>query len=125
MNDAGALEVYVLEGLAASQLIQAREKAFWLTKAAGTNDIVDVVVPRSSVPTFLDDVAVLAERFGAYVAGLGHVGDGNIHLSIFQPDDAVSDDLLLELFRVGIRLGGAVSGEHGLGVDKRRASRTR
>lgn len=121
VSEAGALEVYVLEGVAADRLIQAREKAFWLTKAAGANDIVDVVVPRSSVPKFLDEVAALAERYGVYVAGCGHVGDGNVHLSVFQSDDVVREEFLLELFRVGIGLGGAISGEHGLGVDKNAA----
>jgi glycolate oxidase len=118
MSDAGALEIYVLEGAAASELITAREKVFWLSKAAGANDIIDVVVPRSSVPKFLDEVSALAERYGAYVAGCGHVGDGNVHLSVFQPDDVVREEFLLALFRVGVGLGGAISGEHGLGVDK-------
>ncbi len=121
VSDAGALEVYVLDGKAASQLIQAREKAFWFTKAAGANDIVDVVVPRSNVPKFLEEVSALAERHGAYVAGCGHIGDGNVHLSVFQSDDAVREEFLLELFRVGIELGGAISGEHGLGIDKNAA----
>jgi glycolate oxidase len=118
VSDAGALEVYVLEGAAADRLIQAREKVFWLTKAAGANDIVDVVVPRSTVPKFLDEVTALADRYGVYVAGCGHVGDGNVHLSVFQPDDAAREEFLLELFRIGIGLGGAISGEHGLGIDK-------
>ncbi len=118
VSDAGALEVYVLEGVAADRLIQAREKVFWLTKSAGANDIVDVVVPRSTVPRFLDEVTALAERYGVYVAGCGHVGDGNVHLSVFQPDDAVREEFLLELFRIGVSVGGAISGEHGLGVDK-------
>jgi glycolate oxidase len=121
VSDAGALEIYVLEGTAASDLITAREKVFWLSKAAGANDIVDVVVPRSSVPKFLDEVSALAARYGAYVAGCGHVGDGNVHLSVFQADDAVREEFLLELFRVGVGHGGAISGEHGLGVDKNAA----
>jgi glycolate oxidase len=119
LGDAGALDVYVLEGTAANQLIQARERTFWLTKAAGANEILDIVVPRSTVPTFLEDVSALADKHGAYVAGCGHVGDGNVHLSVFQPDDVARNELLLELFRAGVELGGAVSGEHGLGVDKR------
>jgi glycolate oxidase len=119
VEKAGALDVYVLEGAAARQLIEARERAFWLSKAAGANDIIDVVVPRSTVPTFLETVSELATRHGAFVAGCGHVGDGNVHLSVFQPDAAKRDEFLLELFRAGLALGGAVSGEHGLGVDKR------
>jgi glycolate oxidase len=118
LGEAGALEVYVLEGASASELIAARERVFWLSKAAGANDIIDVVVPRSCVPTFLNEVSALAERYGAYVAGCGHVGDGNVHLSVFQPDDAVREEFLLELFRVGVALGGAITGEHGLGIDK-------
>jgi glycolate oxidase len=121
VGDAGALDVYVLEGVAASQLIQARERTFWLTKAAGANEIIDIVVPRSTVPKFLEDVSALAEQYGAYIAGCGHVGDGNVHLSVFQKDDARREELLLELFRAGVELGGAVSGEHGLGIDKRDA----
>jgi len=121
VGEAGALDVYVLEGMAASQLIQARERTFWLTKAAGANEIIDIVVPRSTVPKFLEDVSALAEQYGAYVAGCGHVGDGNVHLSVFQSDDVRREELLLELFRAGVELGGAVSGEHGLGVDKRDA----
>jgi glycolate oxidase len=119
VEDAGALDVYVLEGAAATQLIEARERAFWLAKAAGADDIIDIVVPRSTVPEFLESVGELASRHGAFVAGCGHVGDGNVHLSVFQPDAEKRDEFLLELFRAGLALGGAVSGEHGLGVDKR------
>jgi glycolate oxidase len=119
VSDAGALDVYVLEGAAASQLIKARERVFWLSKAAGAHEIIDVVVPRSAVPTFLEQVGQLAQRHGAFVAGCGHVGDGNVHMSVFQPDEVLRNELLLELFRAGVALGGAVSGEHGLGMDKR------
>jgi glycolate oxidase len=120
-NDAGALDVYVLEGSAAKQLIEARERAFWVAKAAGANEIIDVVVPRSSVPKFIEEVGTLAARHGAFVAGCGHVGDGNVHMSVFQPDDEKRGALLLELFGVGMSMGGAISGEHGLGLDKRNA----
>jgi glycolate oxidase len=119
VSDAGALDVYVLEGAAATQLIEARERVFWMAKAAGAHEILDVVVPRSAVPTFLEQVADLATHYGAFVAGCGHVGDGNVHMSVFQPDEVRRNELLLELFRAGVNLGGAISGEHGLGLDKR------
>jgi glycolate oxidase len=121
VSAAGALDVYVLDGSKAQQLIEARERAFWLAKSAGANDIIDVVVPRSSVPKFLDDIASLAAAHGAFVAGCGHIGDGNVHMSVFQPDDDQREAFLLELFGVGVGLGGAISGEHGLGLDKRHA----
>jgi len=49
----GALEIYVLPAQAAGQLISAREKAFFVAKAAGADDIIDVVVPRAAIPAFL------------------------------------------------------------------------
>jgi glycolate oxidase len=121
VGSAGALDVYVLDGAAGKQLIEARERAFWIAKAAGADDIIDVVVPRSSVPQFLEEVGALANEHGAFVAGCGHIGDGNVHLSVYQPDDAKRETFLLALFGVGVRLGGAISGEHGLGLDKRAA----
>src|SRR5205085_8499408 len=53
----GALDVYVLPPASGAKLIEAREKAFWVVKALGANDIVDVVVPRASVPEYLRQVA--------------------------------------------------------------------
>jgi glycolate oxidase len=121
VTTAGALEVYVLDGGSARQLVEARERAFWVAKSAGANDIVDVVVPRSTVPSFLEVVGALAAQHGTFVAGCGHIGDGNVHLSVFQPDEEQRAVFLHELFRAGVALGGAVSGEHGLGLDKRAA----
>jgi glycolate oxidase len=114
----GALDVYVLPSNAATKLIEAREKAFWLAKGAGADDIVDVVVPRASIDRFMSGVAELAAGKGAWIAGCGHAGDGNVHLSVFQPDPAVRHEVMLGLFRLGMSLGGAISGEHGLGRTK-------
>ncbi len=116
--DLGALEVYVLPGAAGAQLIAARERAFWAAKAAGADDIVDTVVPRASIPEFLEAVGVLAGASGSLVTGCGHVGDGNVHLSVFQPDPAVRGRLVHDILTAGFALGGAISGEHGIGTRK-------
>ena len=118
---AGALDVYVLQPGVAAQLIEARERAFWTAKAAGAHEILDVVVPRASVPDFLEEAARLASAHGVFLSGCGHVGDGNVHMSVFQPDETARAAFLADLFADGVRRGGAVSGEHGLGVDKRGA----
>lgn len=115
----GAIDVYVLPANAAAQLVDAREKAFWLAKGAGADDIVDVVVPRASIPDFLTGVGELASEHEAWVAGCGHAGDGNVHLSVFQSDAVKRKQLMTELFALGIELGGAISGEHGLGRAKK------
>lgn len=118
VEGAGALDVYVLAPTAGTRLIEARERAFWVGKAAGANEIIDVVVPRSSVPTFLREATEIAQRYDAFISGCGHVGDGNVHLSVFLPDEHKRAAMLLELFRFGVDIGGQISGEHGIGRDK-------
>src|SRR5690606_27945925 len=58
----GAMDVYVLPPGAAAGLIDAREKAFWVAKANGADDIVDVVVPRAAVPAFMARVREIADE---------------------------------------------------------------
>ena len=114
----GALDVYVLEGNSAHALIEARERAFWTAKAAGAHDVVDTVVPRASMHRFLTRTTELAQQVGAGVVGCGHAGDGNVHLAVFCADDDVRHRLLHDIFAAAIDLGGAISGEHGLGRVK-------
>ncbi|MCU1453705.1 MAG: FAD/FMN-dependent dehydrogenase [Acidimicrobiales bacterium] len=115
----GALDVYVLPSQAGSQLIEAREQAFWTAKAAGADDIVDMVVPRAAIPAYMAEVSAIAASTASLVVGCGHAGDGNVHLSIFQPDPDLRSTLLRSIFEAGLALGGAISGEHGIGREKR------
>ena len=115
----GAIDAYVLPAGAASGLIDAREKAFWMAKAAGADDIIDIVVPRAQIPVFMERVAALAGEYDAWIAGCGHAGDGNVHMGIFCSDSERRHRLLTELFAAGLVLGGAISGEHGVGRAKK------
>lgn len=119
LADLGAIDVYVLPAAAAGQLIDAREKAFWMAKANGADDIVDIVVPRAQIPVFMSRVSALAAEYDAWIAGCGHAGDGNVHLGIFCADADKRGRLLHELFAAGMDLGGAISGEHGIGEAKK------
>jgi glycolate oxidase len=114
-----ALDVYVLPAAAGAQLIAAREKAFWTAKAAGADDIIDMVVPRASMPQYMTAVGAIASACGSLVVGCGHAGDGNVHLSVFQKDPVVRHDLIRDIFAAGMGLGGAISGEHGIGTEKK------
>jgi glycolate oxidase len=116
----GALDVYVLPPGAGSALIEAREKAFWTAKANGADDIIDLVVPRAAIPQYLSEVQAIAGASGSLVVGCGHAGDGNVHLSVFQPDAAVRSDVVGRVLSAGVALGGAVSGEHGIGTEKKK-----
>ena len=115
----GAVDVYVLPSHAAMQLVEAREKAFWLAKANGADDIVDVAVPRAALPEFMATANEIGTAHGAWIAGCGHAGDGNVHLAVFQQDREAREQVMLELFRAGIALGGVISGEHGIGTAKK------
>jgi glycolate oxidase len=114
----GAIDVYSLRERTGVDLIAARERAFYVAKANGATDIIDVVVPRAQVAPYLARVAEIAARHQTFITGCGHAGDGNVHLSVFEADEAARRALLLELFEAGIELGGAISGEHGIGVAK-------
>jgi glycolate oxidase len=114
----GAIDVYVLPTTAGLSLLDAREKAFWVAKQNGANDIIDVVVPRASVPDYLETVSRIADEHATWVAGAGHAGDGNVHLSVFQPDAEVRSKVMHAILRAGMDLGGAISAEHGIGKEK-------
>jgi glycolate oxidase len=115
---AGAADVYAPPAIAARRLIEAREKAFWAAKRAGADDIVDAVVPRAAMAAFLGEVAQIATRYNRLVIGAGHAGDGNVHLAVFEPDDAARGEIMREVFAAAQASGGAVSGEHGIGTAK-------
>jgi glycolate oxidase len=63
-------------------------------------------------------VSRLAGATGSLVVGCGHAGDGNVHLSVWQSDPGVRHQLLLDIITTGLSLGGAISGEHGIGTMK-------
>jgi glycolate oxidase len=118
LGELGALDVYVLPPHAGAGLIEARERLFFVTKAAGADDIIDAVIPRAAIPDYLAKVAELGAAHESFVSGCGHVGDGNVHLAVFQPDGERRKALTREIFRVAVDAGGAVSGEHGIGTEK-------
>ena len=119
VTELGAMDVYVLPPSAGAAVLDAREKAFWVAKQLGVDDIVDVVVPRASIPAYMDQVAELAGRHEAWVAGAGHAGDGNVHFSVFQSDEEKRHALMTDILAAGMELGGTISAEHGIGLAKR------
>lgn len=114
----GASDVYVLPTGPAEQMLDAREKGFWSAKQAGVDDIIDVVVPRASMPQYLAEVDALAVKHGSRIGRVGHAGDGNVHVSVLQKDTAVRKAFLREVFAASSALGGVVSAEHGIGTEK-------
>lgn len=119
VTDLGALDLYVLHASAGAALIDAREKAFWTAKALNADDIIDLVIPRASMPVYLAKVQEIAAASGSLIVGCGHAGDGNVHLSVFQPDVPTRKTVVGDILAAGVDLGGAISGEHGIGHAKK------
>jgi glycolate oxidase len=115
----GALDTYALAAAQADALIAAREKAFWSAKNAGAADIVDIVVPRGAMPELMSAARELAASSESLIVGAGHAGDGNVHLAVFQQDASKVSGVMRRLFEIGVRLGGTVSAEHGIGREKK------
>lgn len=86
----------------------------------------DIVVPRSRLVDLVDFAEKLQNEFGFPVASFGHAGDGNIHVNIMVPtmeDPAIrerAEEALDRLFHQVIDWNGAITGEHGVGIAKKR-----
>ena len=83
----------------------------------------DVVVPRSRMPELGDFLADLTATHGLPIAAFGHAGDGNIHVNImlnreFPGQVETANIVVRELFSQVIRMGGTITGEHGIGITK-------
>lgn len=83
----------------------------------------DIVVPRNQIPHMLKIWRQLGVKYGLFTCAFGHAGDGNLHAQIFFDDTNEQkqvDGLLDELFQKTIELGGTLTGEHGVGIAKKR-----
>ncbi len=85
--------------------------------------LVDTVVPRTRLPAMMAYVQQLSERYDIPIANVFHAGDGNLHpLALYDPSDAEQvarvHAITADILEMSIREGGAVSGEHGIGVEK-------
>ncbi len=82
----------------------------------------DTVVPRAELPTLLKGVKEIGARYGFKSVCYGHAGDGNLHVNIIRGE--LSDEQwnvglrepISEIFALCVRLGGTISGEHGIGL---------
>lgn len=83
----------------------------------------DIVVPVGRIPDALDEAAAIAKRRCLTIVCFGHAGDGNIHVNVmtdFKDErmHAAAEEAVEEVFAMVLRLGGTISGEHGIGLAK-------
>lgn len=113
-----------MDGGNGERLWKARRAALpALTRVSPTLILEDVTVPRSKLPDMVAKIDKIAEKYALRVAVFGHAGDGNIHPT-FLTDRKNADEMkrvdaaITEMMCACIDLGGTISGEHGIGVDK-------
>jgi glycolate dehydrogenase FAD-linked subunit len=121
----GALEVRVAHDEAERALLWKgrKEAAGAVGRLAPTYLLQDAVVPRSKLPAIMRELIAIGARHRVQIANVFHAGDGNLHPLILY-DDRQPDELERakaaneELLRACIEMGGTVTGEHGVGLDK-------
>ncbi len=108
---------------------QDQKNALWkmrrsVAEAVKTHSVYkeeDTVVPRAELPVLLAGVKEIGKKYGFQSVCYGHAGDGNLHVNIIKnnmSDEAWSTILpqgIREIFQLCVKLGGTISGEHGIG----------
>lgn len=103
-------------------LLQMRRSLHPAMERLGTTLIEDVSVPRSALPAMFDEIVRIERDYGLTIPTVAHAGDGNLHPNFVFPGPEVPDVVWRaadDLFRSALRLGGTLTGEHGIGVLKR------
>jgi glycolate oxidase len=123
----GALHLEEAYGEDGERLWELRRKFSESLKSTGLIKLnEDIVVPRSRLVDLAEFAGRLREKYGFPVACFGHAGDGNIHTNIMAADydrpevRAKVEEALDELFAQVLAWGGVITGEHGVGLAKKR-----
>jgi glycolate oxidase len=121
----GAYEIRVAKDDAERMKIwKGRKGAFSAVGRLSPEYIVqDGVVPRTKLGEALSEIDKLSKKYGIRVANVFHAGDGNLHpLILFDSKKGelhAAEELAGEILRLCIRLGGSITGEHGVGMEKK------
>jgi glycolate oxidase len=107
---------------------------YWKARSAGFAAVFgaahtvlaeDVTVPRDKLVQFINKLDEISKQSGFFIQYLGHAGDGNLHPSIFtdvrdKDNFTRAQNTMEEIFKAALSLGGVLSGEHGIGLEKQR-----
>ncbi|MEM4220137.1 MAG: FAD-linked oxidase C-terminal domain-containing protein, partial [Candidatus Caldarchaeum sp.] len=124
-NDAKIIKIAETEE-EAEQLLQIRATMYLAIRLLAKAVFVeDVCVPIHRIVDYLEKVKQLSSKYGLTISMNGHAGDGNIHPVIFYDPDNEDDvrkaeEAVDELVEFAVQVGGTVTGEHGVGLQKRK-----
>ena len=123
----GALDVYVGDTPAGERRMwrprQSMAEAF--KALCPVQSLEDVVVPLAHIPHLMPELERLSRQYDVLIPCYGHAGDGNLHATIVKRPEATMEEwqaklptILEDLYRAVARLGGTISGEHGIGSKR-------
>jgi glycolate oxidase len=124
----GAWEIRVAQSEAERALVwKGRKAAFAAMGRISPNYIVqDGVIPRTALPQVMTEIDRLSKEAGVRVANVFHAGDGNLHPLVLYDrriagQEEAAEALSYKILEICIAAGGSITGEHGVGEDKKRA----
>jgi glycolate dehydrogenase FAD-linked subunit len=94
-----------------------------LARVKPSTILEDATVPRSRIVEMVEAVNDIAKKYELIIGTFGHAGDGNLHPTILtdmrdKKEEIKVENAIEEIFEVTIKLGGTLSGEHGIGISK-------
>jgi len=109
------------------QLWQARKRAFGaLGRVSPSYYTQDGVIPRYALPEVLEEISRIGKKYELRIANIFHAGDGNLHPAILYDEKSKESiyrclEASKEILQLCIRYNGSITGEHGVGIEKKEA----
>jgi len=123
-QEGGALDVLVAGTKREQDVIMDIRSNVYEGLKPETLEIMDIAVPPSRIPEFVDKVKETSEKYGVKLPTYGHAADGNVHVNIMKSGLNEKDwrerypQVRETLFQAGEALGGVITAEHGVGANK-------
>ncbi len=124
----GAIEVYVADNYTTQERVWSvrRNIAEAFKVQSPEQSLEDIVVPIGAIPALMTEVAAISRTYGIAMPTYGHAGDGNLHTTLVKDPDMTMEQwyeteekALVELYDAVHKLGGKLSGEHGIGIKRK------
>ncbi|HCX03457.1 MAG TPA: FAD-binding oxidoreductase [Clostridiales bacterium] len=123
----GAIEVYVADNYTTQERVWSvrRNIAEAFMVYSPEQSLEDIVVPIGNIAKLMPEIDKISKKYGIKMPSYGHAGDGNLHTTLVKDPDMtmdewfeVEDKVLKELYDAVYKLGGKLSGEHGIGLKR-------
>ncbi len=122
-----ALDVIVADGKHEQEKIwEGRSCIVDAAKAEGFIEVLDCVVPRSRIPELIKGLNEISGKYRVECQNFGHAGDGNVHTNVLRGNmdeekwNGKIPGLIEEVYMLSVSLNGTISGEHGVGLTRKR-----